>query len=132
MPTSANWWRDWSRAFLRRGNALQLQHKPRTGRPRHADIHHRVLLLLERGEDRVTMIDRALENLRLAGAAGALAAAGEYEYPGLLHHLENAAIRRYRERFTTQCELDLEVALEHRIPECLGLEALDVQRTPAR
>ena len=72
MPTSASWWRDWSRAFLRWGDALQLQHQPQTGRPRHADIHHRVLLLLERGEDRVTMIARALENLRLAGAAGAL------------------------------------------------------------
>ena len=78
------------------------------------------------------MIDRALEDLRLAGAVGALAAAGEYEYPGLLHHLENAAIRRYRERLTTQCELDLEIILEHRIPECFDLEALDVQRMPAR
>ena len=77
------------------------------------------------------MVDLAHENRRFAGATGTLTAAGEYEHPGLLHHLEDAAIRRHGERLAAECELHLEVSYEHRCRERCGLEALDVQRMAA-
>jgi hypothetical protein len=106
--------RDWSRAFLGwsgvnwRGNGLELQHQPQAGRPRDSQMYMTAFsALLERGEDRVAMVDPTSSRTGVSACRRCPSRQLEStNTPASLHHLERMPrSRRHQEGLATSASL---------------------------